>query len=77
MKDQERAKKKRRKREKFRLGRPMHGGTKRAIPNAPRLHCESGWLRGKRAGARERLVWLIYLRPPPRTAKILKFRRRR
>ena len=73
MKDQVRAKKKRRTREKFRLGRPMHGGIVRSIPDCPRLHCESGWIRGKRAGARERLVWLIYLRPEPRPPALAKF----
>lgn len=73
MKDQERAKKKRRTREKFRLGRPMHSGIVRVIPGCPRLLVESSWIRSPRPGARERLVWLMYLRPEARGAEILKF----
>ena len=53
---------------------PAHGGIVRAIPGCPRLHCESGWIRSPRTG-RERLVWLLYLRPPPRLAKVLHFPR--
>ncbi len=55
------------------LGRPAHGGVRRAIPGCPGLHVESGWIRCERTG-RERLVWLVYLRPQPRSAKILPFR---
>ena len=54
------------------LGRPAHGGIMRAIPGQPKLHVESGWIRSRRSG-RERLVWLVYLVPPPRSAKILPF----
>ena len=54
------------------LGRPAHGGVRRAIPGCPGLHVESGWIRCNRTG-RERLVWLVYLRSPPRLAKILPF----
>ena len=60
-------------RPKIELGPLRHGEIERAIPGQPRLHVESGWIRSQRTG-RERLVWLIYLRPPAqRTAKILKF----
>ena len=55
------------------LGRPAHGGVRRAIPGCPGLHVESGWIRCERTG-RERLVRLVYLRPQPRSAKILPFR---
>ncbi len=53
-----------------------HGGIVRAIPGCPRLHVESGWIRSPRTG-RERLVWLVYLRPRPRLAKVLPFFRAR
>ena len=52
---------------------PAHGGIVRAIPGCPRLHVESGWITSPRG--RERLVWLVYLRPRPRLAKILHFPR--
>ena len=54
------------------LGRLAHGGIGREIPGCPRLVVESGWIRCERTG-RERLVWLVYLIPPPRSVKILKF----
>ncbi len=54
--------------------RLAHGGIVREIPNARRLHVESGWIRSPRPGARERLVWLVYLRPiRTRSAQILQF----
>ena len=56
------------------LGRLAHGGIVRTIPGCPRLLVESGWIRPARTG-RERLVWLVYLRPQPRSARILPFRR--
>lgn len=59
------------------LGRPAHGGIVRAIPGCPRLHIESGWIRADRPGAREHLVWLVYLIPEPRSAKVVEFRPRR
>lgn len=59
------------------LGPLRHGGMVRSIPGAPRLHVESSWIRADRPGARESLVWLVYLRPEPRSAKILEFRQRR
>lgn len=55
------------------LGRPAHGGVRRAIPGCPGLHVESGWIRCPAFTRRERLVWLVYLRPPRRLAKILPF----
>ena len=55
------------------LGRRAHGGIVRTIPGCPGLVVESGWIRCERTG-RERLVWLVYLRSPPRlAAKILPF----
>ena len=57
------------------LGRLAHGGIVRAIPGCPRLHVESGWITSPRG--RERLVWLVYLRPRPRLAKVLPFFRAR
>jgi hypothetical protein len=61
-------------RPRFKLGPLRHGGIVRPIAGAPRLHVESGWIRADRPGAKDCLVWLVYLRPPPRSAKILKFR---
>lgn len=58
------------------LGPLRHGGMVRSIPGCPRLHIESTWIRADRPGARERLVWLVYLIPEPRSAKILDFRPR-
>ena len=55
------------------LGRLAHGGIVREIPGCPRLLVESGWIRPARTG-REGLVWLVYLRPQPRSARILPFR---
>ncbi len=60
-------------RTRLRLGLPRHGGIVRTIPGCPRLHVESGWIGGPRAGARERLVWLLYLVPEPRGARVLPF----
>ncbi len=59
------------------LGPLWHGGMVRSIPGAPRLHVESTWIRADRPGAREHLVWLVYLRPEPRSAKVLEFRPQR
>ena len=59
------------------LGPLRHGGMVRSIPGCPRLHVESTWIRADRPGARERLVWLVYLIPEPRSAKVLEFRQRR
>jgi hypothetical protein len=52
---------------------PAHGGIVRILSAAqdPRLHIESGFL-GRGAG--ERLLWIVYLKPPPRMARILRFR---
>ena len=55
------------------LGRLAHGGIVRTIPGCPGLLVESGWIRCERTG-REGLVWLVYLRPPLRLAKVLPFR---
>jgi len=55
------------------LGRLAHAGIVRTIPGCPRLHVESGWVRCDRTG-RERLVWRVYLRPCPRSERILPFR---
>ena len=55
------------------LGHLAHGGIVRLIPGCPRLHIESGWIRPDRPGGKERLVWLVYLRPAPRSARILEF----
>ena len=57
------------------LGLPAHGGIVREVPGQPRLHVESGWITSPRG--RERLVWLVYLRPRPRLAKVLPFFRAR
>jgi hypothetical protein len=54
---------------------PAHGGIIRVLPGCPRLHCESGRLRSPRS-RRDRLVWLVYLIPPPRLARILPFKPR-
>lgn len=61
-------------RPRFKLGPLRHGGIVREIPGAPRLLIESGWIRADRPGAREHLVWLVYLIPEPRSAKVLEFR---
>jgi hypothetical protein len=57
---------------------PAHAGLVRVLSaqQDPRLHVESGLLLGPRPG-RERLVWLVYLRPAPRSARILEFQPRR
>ncbi len=62
-------------RPRLELGLPRHGGIVRSIPGCAGLHCESGWIRSPRAGSRERLVWLLYLRPESRVARILQFPR--
>lgn len=51
---------------------PAHGGVERIIPGCPGLLIESGWIRSPRG--RDHLVWLIYLRAPRRSAKVLPFR---
>ena len=59
------------------LGPLRHGGIVRTIPGCPRLLIESSWIRADRPGAREQLVWLVHLKPRPRSAKVLEFRPRR
>lgn len=54
------------------LGRLAHGGIRCSIPGCPRLHVESGWIRSPRG--RDHLVWLVHLRAPRRSAKVLPFR---
>lgn len=58
---------------RLRLGLPRHGGIVRSIPGCPKLRVESSWIRSPRPGSRERLVWLVYLRPSPRGARVLPF----
>ena len=60
-------------RPRIEFGRLAHGGIVRKIPGCPRLVVEAGWIRSARTG-REGLVWLVYLRPQPRSARILPFR---
>lgn len=57
---------------------PACGGVVRVLSSEqdPRLHIESGLLHGPRSG-RERLVWFVFLRPSPRSARILEFQPRR